>query len=366
MSLNVCVNGRFLTRRMTGVDRFAIEVLTAIDNLIAAGDPCTRDLDIEVLVPPGNAPTRQFQAIPVKLAGRRQGTQWEQLELPRLVPKGSLLLNLCNTGPAFKREQVVVIHDAGTERMPTGFSRGFRWWYKVLMPLLGVRAKRILTVSKFSQAELSDVYHISPTKIAVLPEGAEHILRVPLEPDCLQRFQLGQRPYLLAVSSMAAHKNFQLVLDALDQIDEPPFDVAIAGGANARIFGIAGAARSDRVRWLGYVSDSELRTLYSSAIGFVFPSLYEGFGIPPLEAMACGCPVLAARAASMPEVLGDAALYFDPRDAAGLAEAMLRIAADGDLRAELVARGQRRLVQYSWEMAARRLLDECRIAAFKF
>lgn len=361
--MKISVNGRFLTRRMTGVDRFAVEVLAAIDAMLAAGDPATAGLAVQVLVPSGTPISQQFKAISVVPVGTRQGTLWEQWDLARSVPVGDLLLNLCNTGPAFKREQVVVIHDAGTERVPGGFSRSFRWWYRWLMPMLGKRARRVLTVSAFSERDLAQVYAIAPSKMAVVTEGGEHILRAPLEPAALQRFKLGHRPYLLAVSSMAAHKNFQLVLDALALMEDPPFDVAIAGGANPRIFGAAGAARSERVHWLGYVSDAELRTLYSSAMGFVFPSLYEGFGIPPLEAMACGCPVLAARAASIPEVCGDAALYFDPRDPAGLAAAMLQLAADADLRARLIAQGTQRVTQYSWDLAARQVVAECRAAA---
>ena len=159
---------------------------------------------------------------------------------------------------------------------------------------------------------------------------------------------------------MAAHKNFQLVLEAISRLGPLPFDVAIAGGANSRVFGEAGVVDSNRIRWLGYVSDSELRALYESAMYFVFPSLYEGFGIPPLEAMTCGCPVLASRSASIPEVCGDATLYFDAHNADDLATLLMHVANDPALCAELKAKGHARAAQFSWERAARQVLAALR------
>jgi glycosyltransferase involved in cell wall biosynthesis len=165
---------------------------------------------------------------------------------------------------------------------------------------------------------------------------------------------------VFAVSSLATHKNFGLVVEALGKLENPPFDIAIAGGANARVFGNSGILNSPNIKWLGYVSDEELRALYESAMCFVFPSIYEGFGIPPLEAMNCGCPVLASHAASIPEVCGDAALYFNPNDADELAALLLRVSKDEELRAEFSRKGLARAQEFSWENAARQILDVCR------
>jgi glycosyltransferase involved in cell wall biosynthesis len=244
-------------------------------------------------------------------------------------------------------------------KMPMAFSRAFRLWYRVLVPLLGKVSRTVLTVSEFSRQEIASAFGVPRDKISVVVEGGEHILRIPADTTAIQRFGLSGRPYILAVSSMAAHKNFQLVLDAISCLGNPPFDVAIAGGANPRVFGVSGMVDCERVKWLGYVSDAELRALYESAICFVFPSLYEGFGIPPLEAMNCGCPVLASLAASIPEVCGDAALYFDPHDADELATLLLRVANDSALCAELVMKGHERAAQFSWEMAARQIVAAC-------
>lgn len=359
MSLDLYINGRFLTRRMTGVDRFAREVSSAIDRMLVENDPQVAGLNVIMLVPPTEKVEHDYRRIQVRQVGSRQGASWEQLDLARAVPANSLLLSMCNTGPALRRNHAVVIHDAGTERLPQGFSRSFRWWYRVLMPLLGRNARQVLTVSEFSRRELQDVYSIPTDKTVVVPVGCEHILRVQADPTALERFGLHQRPYFLAVSSMAANKNFRLILDALALLDNPPFDIVIAGGANPRVFGNAGNIDAASVRWLGYVSDAELRALYGGALGFVFPSLYEGFGLPPLEAMMCGCPVLVATAASIPEVCGDAALYFDPHDAVALKEAMLRLAGDDELREQMRARGYQRARRNSWDQVACEVLNGC-------
>lgn len=361
--MNISINGRFLCRRATGVDRFALEVIRAIDNMAASGRPETAGLEIEVLVPQGLESSPRFAALGVRAVGSLKGQAWEQIDLPRAARSGGLLLSLCNTAPILCRNQAVVIHDAATVAIPQAFSRGFRWWYRVLMPALGRVSRAVLTVSEFSRTELGERFGIPARKLRVVVEGGEHILRVAPDASAISRFGLNRRPYVLAVSSMAAHKNFRLVLDAIAKLDEPPFDIAIAGGANSRVFGVAGLVESDRVKWLGYVSDEELRALYESAMCFVFPSLYEGFGIPPLEAMTCGCPVLAARAASIPEVCGDAAVYFDPRNADELAAQLMRVAGDAALRAELAAKGRQQAAKFSWEKAACQVLAACREVA---
>jgi glycosyltransferase involved in cell wall biosynthesis len=356
----ITINGRFFSRRPTGVDRFAYEVISSINDLIATSEPDVQGLSFKIMLPPGITPEQNFPHIPMETVGRNTGQLWEQWDLPHAVPSDSLLLSLCNTAPILLRNQVVVIHDAATVKMPIAFSRSFRLWYRILMPLLGRVSRKVLTVSEFSKDEIVSAFGVPRDKVSVVVEGGEHILRIPPDKTAIERFGLSSRPYILVVSSMAAHKNFRLVLEAISRIELLPFDVAIAGGANSRVFGEAGMVDSDRIRWLGYVSDSELRALYESAMCFVFPSIYEGFGIPPLEAMTCGCSVLASRSASIPEVCGDATLYFDAHNADDLATLLMRVANDPALCAELKAKGHARAAQFSWERAARQVIAALR------
>lgn len=344
---------------MTGVDRFAYEILAAIDELIEISDSSAEGIKFKILVPSKSKIEQRFRHILIQEFGVFRGHLWEQLDLPRAVGKDDLLLSLCNTGPVFCRKHVVVIHDAATVRVPSSYSRLFRLWYRILIPLLGVFSRRVLTVSEFSKQDISTAFGIPASKIGVVSEGGEHILRDTGDESAIQRFGLVKGQYVLAVSSMAAHKNFKLLLDAVSKIDLPSFDVAIAGGTNLRVFGNNQIAESMYVKRLGYVSDGELRVLYENAMCLVFPSLYEGFGIPPLEAMICGCPVLVSRAASMPEVCGDAALYFDPLDAKQLSDMLMLVSKYQQIRLIHIGLGKKRAEMFSWRTAAHQILAEC-------
>ncbi len=351
---HIVVNGRFLQRPITGVERFALETLKAWDRQLAQqaqqGSPAS--LSFEILAPQGTPRPDALPHFQFRTVGSHQGHLWEQLDLAR-HSRGRPLLNLCNTAPVLKQWQWVVIHDAAVFSAPMAFSRSFRAVYKAMHQALGWGRSRILTVSQFSKQDLMRCLGLPADRIQVIPESAEHVLRVEPDTSILDTQQLRERPYVLAVSSMAAHKNFKLVMDALTQLSNPPFDVVIAGGAgNARVFGDAGHIQSTQIKWVGYVSDAQLRALYEHAMFFVFPSVYEGFGIPPLEAMQCGCPVLASQAASIPEVCADAALYFDPSDAGQLAALMMRVAGDAALRDDLSRRGLARAAQHTWAKAA--------------
>jgi glycosyltransferase involved in cell wall biosynthesis len=185
-----------------------------------------------------------------------------------------------------------------------------------------------------------------------MPEGGEHILRVPADTAVLAKHGLSPQRYALAVGTRAAHKNLGALRDAAALLAARGMTLAVAGAVQAGVF--SGAADAAGARLLGRVTDAELRALYENALCLIFPSRYEGFGIPPLEAMWCGCPVLAARAGAVPEVCGDAALWFD---AGGPAAAVTRLLDEPGLADVLRARGRERAQRYAWDAAARRLME---------
>ena len=352
--MKVFFNGRFLSRPMTGVDRFAAETLRALDvHLGALGHAGTANMQCELLVPPG-CPKPEYDNIRVREVPGPSGQLWEQWSLWR-ASRAGILVSLCNTGPVLKRQQVVVIHDATTQRVPQTFSWAFRRWYAVLLPLLGRHSQGVATISEFSKRDIADAFGIPLHRITVLPEGAEHIQRFQADTRILKRAGLVQRPFFLAVSSVVPHKNFGLILQALARANRLDFDVAIAGGSNPKVFGDGAMAHHPNVKWLGYVSNEELKALYEQAAGFVFPSLYEGFGLPPVEAMACGCPVICSDAASMPEVCGDAALYVKPDDPDGLLAAMQQLLDSPGLASSLRKAGEVRVQHWTWNRAAQEL-----------
>lgn len=357
--LELAINGRFLRRRPSGVDRFALETIRALDALLHRDDEALRETRVTLLVPADAEPPQGLSRVGIERFGRLKGQAWEQIELPWRL-RGRLLLNLCNTAPLLPRRQAVVIHDAATVRMPEAFTPAFRAVYAALMPRLGRRADHLLTVSEFSRGELQSAWGIDRDRVTVLVEGAEHILREDADPEVIDRERLPRGGYVLAVGNLAPYKNLGTLLRATTLGGPLPVKTVLVGGSSSRIFRDAGLALPPGVRLTGYVSDAQLRALYESAACFVFPSRYEGFGLPPLEAMACGCPVIASDAASIPEVCGDAALSFDCDDPAALRAQLDRLLGDPALQAALAEAGRRRAATYTWERAARGLLDAVR------
>jgi glycosyltransferase involved in cell wall biosynthesis len=221
-----------------------------------------------------------------------------------------------------------------------------------MLPRWAAWARLVLTNSEFSRSELVRWLKIPKEKIRVVGGGHEHILRTAPDSSVLSRHGLGSRPYVLAVSSLSRNKNLEAVSAAIRLLGPAGCDYVLAGPANPRVFGHSPEQSLPNLIQLGYVSDGELRALYQRAACLVYPSRYEGFGFPPLEAMACGCPVIVSQTSSLPEVCGDAALYVDPEAPAQLAAAIRRVLCEEGLRAQLRVAGLERAQRWSWERCA--------------
>lgn len=350
------INGRFLTRRLSGVDRVAFELLRALSALRTEG---AFDAAFELAVPADCTPHQIARLSGIEIAqlhrGRRSGQIWEQTELHSLRPE-AVLLSLCNTGPLLRAQQAIFIHDAQVFLEPSSYSPAFRLWYRIAQPLLARRSQTVLTNSHYSLRNLERYGVVPSGGAAVVPLGCDHLAEILPDLSTLETFGLTPDSYVLALGNLAPHKNLIMLMRAAAARgpDAPP--LVIAGGGNPRVFQDAGLALPDGVRLLGRVSDPQLRMLYKSARMFVFPSLTEGFGLPPLEAMTLECPVIATSAAAVPEICGDAALLVDPRDEAGWTQAMVALAGDAVRRSDLVARGRVRAARFTWRRSALELL----------
>jgi glycosyltransferase involved in cell wall biosynthesis len=346
----ITLNGRFLAQPLSGVQRYAREIAGALDALVAQGEAGP----IRLLAPPGAEGFEAWPNLAPRIVGGGGGQAWEQFALPRAAE--GMLVNLGNTAPLLGgARQVVVIHDAGVFDTPESYSWRFRLWYRLLQRGLVARGARILSVSDFSAGRIAHHLGLDRAAIGVTLEGGEHILREAPDASVMARHGLTPGGYALAVGTGAAHKNLAALAAAGTALRAAGLTLAVAGARDAAVFQSAGAGLAD-ARALGRVTDAELRALYEHAFALVFPSRYEGFGLPPVEAMWCGCPVIAARAGAVPEVCGEAALWFDAEDPATLAGAVTALAADPVRRAHLAEAGRARARHFSWEAAARRLL----------
>lgn len=356
---SITINGRFLTQPLTGVQRYSYELLAALDQLIDAGRIDLGDQELICLAPPNTPQEKRnlWKHVPVRAAGRFRGNLWEQFDLP-LLARGSLLFSPGNIGPYFHPNQVVTIHDPSVFAFPQAYSFLFRTKYRLIISRLGKIAKRVFTVSEFSRKELIARCHIPPERICAIHLGKEHILRVPADTRVFERYGIGKRPYLFHIGSNGLHKNTQALYDLNCNGGFDDIDIVVAGPSFGQIFPDSGRDCPEQIRQLGYISDGELRALYERATALVFPSRYEGFGLPPLEAMALGCPVVCSRASSLPEVCGDAALYFDPDDPEEMRAQVRLVVEEPLLRRELRDKGLGQAASFSWERTASETWEE--------
>ncbi|MEE4409334.1 MULTISPECIES: glycosyltransferase family 4 protein [unclassified Serratia (in: enterobacteria)] len=340
----IYVNARFLTQDVTGVQRFAQQICLALNALRT---------DVVFLSPKNIKHHDVAELLNVKIIGSSSGHRWEQKDLPAyLATQGKpLLLNLGNTAPIFYQNKIVTHHDVTYKRYPQSYSWKFRLLYNVFVPLMLRNSKMLLTVSEFSKKELHEAYGYPLDDIHVIYNAAGSIF-CPKKNEALAR-----DPYLLAVSSPNYHKNFHGLITAFNQWENrDKVKLKIIGAANANFNNVTPSlAATENVEFTGRVSDEQLIELYSNALAFVFPSFYEGFGIPPLEAQACGCPVISSNSASLPEVLGDSALYFSPDNTNDIAACISRITSDDALRQQLIQSGFNNIKRFSWTLSASKI-----------
>jgi len=355
MAKTIYINGKFLTQPVTGVQRYAYELLREFD-LLLENHAVAEDIEIQCLVPPKTLHETRWKHIKVKSIGFNQGNLWEQIDLPFYL-KGKFLFSPANTGPFLYRNQAVTMHDASTFAVPNAYSFSFRVKYKIIFKSLARLAKLIFTDSKFSQKELSFYLNQPPERFHVIHLAGNHIEMIAPQLDALEKYGLKKDKYILTVANQSPHKNFKTVQNAVKLI-KSDIKIVFAGDRRKIFANEDSRPMPNNIILPGYIDDRELKMLYQNALGYIFPSYYEGFGLPILEAMYCGCPVLCAKAASLPEVAGDAALFFDPTNASELANAIDTIYTNSTLQLELTQKGHKRAEEFKWKSTASNTLNE--------
>lgn len=337
------INGRFLTQPVTGVQRYALEVTREILHIAATehhevGLVAPRNFDRDVAEPAG-----------VSALGPLHGHLWEQLTLP--LRRRERLVNLCNMAPLLARDNVVCVHDANVFSSPESYSPTFGRVYRALLPILARRAKEVATVTRHAATELSRHLDRPVGQFHILPNGHEHVYRWMPERSVLATEIESWRPFVLLVGSLARHKNIELILALAAALAADGLDIVVVGTRHGP-FSSTSETCASNVRYLGRVHDDDLACLMDRALCLAFPSLQEGFGIPIIEAMARGCPVVASSASCLPEICGNAALLASPRSSAEWLRQFRRLQLSKGLREDLTGRGLDNVRQFSWKRTA--------------
>ncbi|MES2780721.1 MAG: glycosyltransferase family 1 protein [Bacteroidota bacterium] len=340
MNQTVFINARFLTQQITGVQQFAFEICRYLQ---------CGEIEFTLLIPKGCNIPKALSHLPHKVVGKNQGYVWEQIELPSFLKKqGSpLLLNFCNTAPLLYTNQWITIHDLAFMHHPEWFSKSFAKVYRFLIPRIAKKSRRVFTVSRTVQQQLQSILGIPAANIELLFNGIHHdLLQIPRNQN------RSRQKYILTVSSINPRKNLQTLIEAFALSGLAEYELIIVGAKNA-VFGKQSITVPPHVRFVGYIPNEELARLYMEAALFVSLSYDEGFGIPALEALYCGCPVLLSDIDTYRECFGEVALFTSPFDAQQAAGALLKAIEHPPIAISI----EQLLAEYNYAKAAKKLTN---------
>lgn len=361
--LHIALDLRMVGPQLHGIARYALELARRLP----ARAP---DWRFSLLVAPGFDPALLGEPRPNRdlvPARSRFLSPAEQVELPLLLQKlrPDLYHSPSFSVPsAYRGALALTIHDANHLAFPEHYGRFHPLYYRYVVRPGALRAQLVLTVSRFSQREIEERLALPPGRVRVVYNGVDPSFRRadgPTLESFRRRLNLPER-FVLYVGNTKPHKNVGQLLEAFAAL-RSDLSLVVCAGPRSEALRRRVGAKASRVRMLESIAESDLPLLYSAAQVFVFPSLYEGFGLPPLEAMACGTPVVATRATALPEVLGEAAAFVEPGDAHGLAQAIDSVASDPAAAERLARRGQLQAARFSWDQTAEEILKAYRASA---
>ena len=262
-------------------------------------------------------------------------------------------------------KKILIVHDLSFELYPEFFTFKQRLWHKLIGPKqLCQQSDKIIAISQNTKNDIVKLYKIPEKKIQVVHQGINQLFFQPItdadKNKIKEKYKLPQN-YIFALGNLEPRKNLQTLISAFEKISDPDTYLVIAGGAgwkNKNIYKLQKkSSKKNRIKFLGYVDSADKPALYALAKVFVYPSIYEGFGLPPVEAMACGTPIITSFSSSLPEAVGDAGLMIDPNNINELADTINKVLTDEQLAAKLIAKGKTRSQQFNWKKGSAEILD---------
>lgn len=334
----IVINARFLTQPITGVQRYAIEISKRLRHNYTENELC--------FISPKNIIHNEVASqLKVQISGRFTGHIWEQFELPLLVDKHDLLINLCNTAPILIRNKIVTIHDLAYHFDDGWYSKKFKAFYSFLIPRIFQSSLKIVTVSNTVKSEMLNHFKNIPSKKIV-------VISCALASEFSDNFTntLKDKKILLTVGSMDPRKNLTNLIKAFDFVNDKGIVLKIVGGGAKSFKKNKNTPYNNRqIEFLGRVNDEELKLLYHKAYAFIFPSFYEGFGIPPLEALHSDCILLGSDIPVFREIYQKNMIYFDPQRPKSIAEKIDFVFGNAD-QAEVFLEGKNKILsKYSFD-----------------
>lgn len=349
----VFFNGKFYNASLNGVHRVADRFIRKLDAIVAEM-PVDQRPEFTLIAPAESNWLPDLQAIRTKTVGRTNQL-WEQFVLPRLARKG-VLVNLANLSPVLHKRKITLIHDAQFLFPDCGYRLRQRLGYRYLVPRMARSSSHVVTVSEFSRRML-ELFDISPRdNIKVIHNGGDHILESAPSDLLKTKYGLEAQSYVAMFGDPKPYKNNRVVLDAFARNALSPLKLVIIGSGRDE-FAKVGYPVPDCAIFVGRPSDNELRGLLNDALTLACPSITEGFGLPPLEAMFCGCPAIVTPAGAIPEVCADAALYAKVDDPQSWRDAIKALQSDKALRSAKIEQGFERAKAMTWDKASHDLLD---------
>lgn len=336
----IIINGRFLTQRLTGVQRYAIEIIKCLPKQILGHE-------IVIAVPKGyNSNKENYFNYKLLKIGKFKSHLWEQFELPAFAKKNdALILNFSGIAPIFYRKKILYLHDLAFKHYPKSFSYLFRVSYNIFIPISIKNSLKVITVSNYVKKDIERNYGISNLEVVYAACS-----------DTFKAISKKKEKIILSVSSLDPRKNLAKLVQAFNLIDTD-WKLVLVGERNKSFSEInfLDIPYINSVKFTGYISDEELLQLYNRAGIFVYPSIFEGFGIPPLEAQSCGCPCLISNASCLPEVYKNSVLYCDPNDVNDIKENIEKLINSPWLRENFIQLGNENAKNYSWSFSAKKL-----------